>query len=216
MIYEAVNQAVLSQITTKNVKRLLDIGCGSGALGREIKQIVNSEIVGVTYSESEAVIASKYLDQVLVRNLNDFNPLDLGRFDCIVCSHILEHLYQPQELLSRLHENLTPDGNLIIALPNVLHWKQRLEFIKGNFKYTDGGIMDKTHYRFFDWETSLELVQNSGYTVILRSADGYFPLPIIRKIIKPLAVKFDRLVTKALPGLFGYQFILVAQSALHK
>ncbi len=214
MIYEAVNQAVLSKIPI-SVNCLLDIGCGSGALGREVKQRINCEVVGITYSESEATIASKYLDRVLVHDLNVFNPIDLGKFDCIICSHILEHLYQPQELLSRLHKTLTPDGKLIVALPNTLQWKQRLEFLKGNFKYTDGGVMDRTHFRFFDWETSLELVTNSGYTVISQNADGYFPLPVIRKIIRPAAIKLDHLATKALPGLFGCQFILVAQSASH-
>lgn len=214
MIYEAVNQAVFSCIPL-NTKSLLDIGCGSGALGREIKQRLNCEVVGITYSQAEADIASQYLDKVLVRDLNDFNSINLGKFDCIICSHILEHLYQPQELLMRLHENLTPDGQIIVALPNTLNWKQRGEFIKGNFKYTDGGVMDRTHFRFFDWETSLELLENSGYTVISRSADGYFPLPMIRKIIKPVAVKLDQIATQAMPGLFGCQFILVAQSASH-
>jgi len=211
MIYEAVNQAVLSYVP-QTAKRLLDIGCGSGALGRKIKYRLNCEVVGVTYSESEAAIASKHLDKVLVYDLNNFNPIDLGKFDCIICSHILEHLYQPQKLLSELHKNLTSDAKLIVALPNTLHWKQRWEFLKGNFKYTDGGVMDRTHFRFFDWETSLQLVTDSGYTVILRSADGYFPLPVVRRIIQPVAIKLDHLATKILPGLFGCQFILVAHS----
>jgi SAM-dependent methyltransferase len=215
MLYEAVNQAVLSSIP-KTARRLLDIGCGSGALAIEIKGKINCEIVGVTYSESEASIASRYLDRVLVGDLNHFHYSELGKFDWIVCSHILEHLYQPQELLIRLHDHLTSDGKLLVAVPNVLHWRQRWEFLKGNFKYTDGGIMDRTHFRFFDWETSLELIQNSGYTMISRSADGYFPLPKIRKFISPVAVKIDRLATQLLPGLFGCQFILVAESSSHK
>jgi SAM-dependent methyltransferase len=214
MLYEAVNQAVFSYVP-KATKRLLDIGCGSGTLGREIKQQMSCEVVGITYSDAEADIASKHLDKVLTYDLNNFNPIDLGKFDCIICSHILEHLYQPQQLLDRLHTNLTPDGQLIIALPNTLQWRQRWEFMKGNFKYTDGGVMDRTHFRFFDWETALNLVTDSGYTILSRSADGYFPLPVIRKTMKPVAVQLDRLATQAMPGLFGCQFIIVAQSRSH-
>lgn len=214
MIYEAVNQPVLSYMPP-TAKRLLDIGCGSGAFGKEIKQRLKCEVVGVTYSESEAALASKYLDKVLVHDLNNFKPINLGKFDCIICSHILEHLYQPQKLLNQLHETLTPGGKLIVALPNTLQWKQRWEFLKGNFKYTDGGVMDRTHFRFFDWETALQLITDSGYTVLSRSADGYFPLPVIRKIIPPVAIQLDNLASTALPGLFGCQFIIVAQSALY-
>ncbi|MGB7441355.1 MAG: class I SAM-dependent methyltransferase [Coleofasciculaceae cyanobacterium] len=212
IIYGAINQSVFAFVP-QSAKRILDIGCGSGILGRRIKQNINCEIVGVTYSESEATLASKYLDKVLVNDLNSFNSHQLGQFDCIICSHILEHLYQPQELLKQLNNNLTSEGVLIVALPNVLHWKQRLEFLKGNFKYTDGGLMDKTHFRFFDWDTSLTLIENSGFKVTSRSSDGYFPLPLIRKIIQPVAFSLDKLATKTMPGLFGTQFIIVAQTA---
>jgi len=215
MLYSAVNQAVLLSVP-KDAGRLLDIGCGSGALGREIKREINCEIIGVTYSNVEAMEASNYLDKVILMDINNFNSSNLGKFDCVICSHILEHLYQPQELLGKLHENLTKKGKLVVALPNILHWKQRLEFLKGNFKYADGGVMDRTHFRFFDWETALELIQNSGYTILSRTADGYFPLPGIRKIIKPVAVKLDKIASQAMPGLFGCQFILVAQSNLSK
>ena len=151
----------------------------------------------------------------MTSDLNNFNPINLGQFDCIICSHILEHLYQPQQLLDRLHANLTPDGQLIVALPNTLQWRQRWEFVKGNFKYTDGGVMDRTHFRFFDWETALALVTDAGYTILSRSADGYFPLPVMRKMMPPVATQLDKLATQVLPGLFGCQFIIVAQSRSH-
>jgi hypothetical protein len=43
---------------------------------------------------------------------------------------------------SRLRAALVDGGTLIIALPNVLHWRQRLTFLRGTFRYTPGGIMD--------------------------------------------------------------------------
>lgn len=209
-MYEAVNYAVLSRVP-KTTKYLLDLGCGSGSLGQQIKKDICCKVIGITHSQTEAKVASKVLEQVLVHDLNSFDFYGLGKFDCIICSHVLEHLYQPQELLHRLHKNLSSDGTLIVALPNVLYWKQRLAFLKGNFKYTDGGLMDQTHFRFFDWDTALELVQNSGFEVISQSADGNFPLPIIRKMTQPVAVKLDKIAIKIMPGLFGFQFIIVAR-----
>jgi SAM-dependent methyltransferase len=214
IIYESLNQPVLLRVS-KTAKRVLDIGCGAGSIGREIKQGINSEVIGVTYSEQEAQRASNCLDRVIISDLNSFAPHELGQFDCIICSHILEHLYHPQTLLNHLHDNLTADGVLIVALPNVLHWKQRWEFIRGRFRYTDGGLMDKTHFRFFDWETAHELLEQGGYQVVEAEADGNFPLPLLRKVCPPKFVDYiDKMALNKFPGLFGFQFIFSCKSKL--
>lgn len=209
MIYEAVNRALLLQIPDP-IERVLDIGCGTGTLGKSLKQGTKCEVIGVTYSHSEAAFARQWLDLVLVRDLNNFGTSELGAFDCIVCSHILEHLYYPENLLIKLKHNLTPSGILIVALPNVVHWKQRLQFLRGRFRYTDGGLMDRTHFRFFDWQTALELLEKHGFTVTLRTAEGNFPLPIVRKLVPSVASYVDKVATKAFPNLLSVKFILVA------
>jgi SAM-dependent methyltransferase len=210
MQYQALNQPVLSLIPG-SAKRLLDLGCGTGSMGREIKRNIECEVVGVTYSEAEAASARVWLDQVVVSNLNEFEGQGLGAFDCIICSHILEHLYAPEELLLRLRERLAPDGVLIIALPNVLYWKQRLEFMRGRFRYSDGGLMDRTHYRFFDFETSLALVRGAGFEVLVKMADGHLPMPFLRSRLSTIASRCDRLASKLIPGLCAIQFIIVAR-----
>jgi SAM-dependent methyltransferase len=216
IIYEGLNKPVLLRVP-KTAKRVLDIGCGAGSMGGEIKQGINCEVIGVTYSEQEAQRASTCLDWVIISDLNSFNTHDLGQFDCIICSHILEHLYQPQALLNHLHDNLTADGVLIVALPNVLHWKQRIEFIRGRFRYTDGGLMDKTHFRFFDWETAHELLEQSGYQVVESEADGNFPLPVIRKfLMQKITGYIDKTAVNKFPGIFGFQFLFTCRSKLGK
>jgi 2-polyprenyl-3-methyl-5-hydroxy-6-metoxy-1,4-benzoquinol methylase len=206
-IYGAVNQPVLARVP-RMTKRLLDIGCGTGALGQKIKEEMDCQVVGITHSDSEAALARECIDQVLVRDLNSSEPLDMDQFDCIVCSHVLEHLYQPDEILKRVRHLLSPEGTLIVALPNVLFWRQRLNFLRGNFRYTEGGLMDRTHYRFFDWVTAQELLTESGYSVIEAQADGTFPLS--RHLFR-VGQWLDRAALKALPGLFGFQFVFVCR-----
>jgi SAM-dependent methyltransferase len=205
MIYEAVNHAVLASIP-KTTRRLLDLGCGSGALGQKIKDEINCQVVGVTYCEAEATLAAQRLDEVILCDINSFESEEPGRFDCIVCSHVLEHLYRPDEVLKGLRRELSPGGTLVVALPNVLHWRQRLEFLRGNFKYTEGGLMDSTHYRFFDWQTAQELVARSGYSIVDSRADGSFPLS---RFIFPVGKRLDRAASKMFPGLFGFQFVFI-------
>lgn len=208
MIYEGVNQQVLIHMP-RSIRSVLDIGCGSGELGRKIKEKTACQVVGITCSEAEAGLASQCLDEVLVRDLNNFDAGEIGQFDCIICSHVLEHIYQPDQLLERLRRSLTPDGTMIVALPNVLHWRQRLEFLLGRFKYTEGGLMDRTHYRFFDWATARELLTSSGYAIVEAEAYGAFPLS---RFLLRLGRWLDRAAIKRFPGLFGFQFVFICNS----
>jgi SAM-dependent methyltransferase len=210
MIYQSINQAVFERIPS-GTRTLLDVGCGGGVFGAAVKSARACTVVGVTYSEAEAVQARQRLDRVEVADLNDFEPACLGTFDCIVCSHVLEHLQDPQQVLSRLLACLAPGGMLLVALPNVLFWKQRLEFVRGRFRYTEGGLMDRTHVRFFDWYSADQLVRDAGFVVIERVADGVFPLS--RLFGSALSGRINRAALRQFPGLFGVQFVLHAVPA---
>lgn len=211
MLYGALNSSVLEKIP-KTARRILDLGCGTGMLGGALKEQMVCEIVGVTFSEAEACEAARRIDRVLVDNLDTFTPPpDFGNFDSVICSHILEHLREPERLLKIARSLMTPGGVLIVALPNVLHWKQRLLLLRGHFKYTEGGIMDSTHVRFYDWDTARALVSNSGFELRDAVSEGNFPLPLVRRVLpQKLASGVDRMFTRAFPGLFGAQFLMVA------
>ena len=199
--------APLFEAIPLSARRVLDVGCGNGAVGSVVRQRQKAEVVGLTYSEVEAELATKRLDRVVICDLNDFEPDELGLFDCVICSHVLEHLYWPEQFLERIRPLLTPGGRLIVCLPNVLAWRQRLSFLFGRFRYTDGGLMDRTHFRFFDWHTAQSLVVNAGYRLISANGDGVFPLA---KFLPLLGTFVSRTATRLAPGLFSWQFVIVA------
>jgi len=189
-------------------KRLFDVGCGTGALGHRVKQEIGAYVAGVTHADAEAALAREIIDQVVVVDLNDLDLPQFDLFDCVICSHVLEHLLHPEEILKWLRGLLAAEGTLIIALPNVLFWRQRLAFLRGKFRYTRGGLMDHTHYRFFDWVTARQLLIASGYSVIEARADGTFPLS---RYLFGFGKWLDHLAVKTMPGLFGFQFIFVCR-----
>lgn len=209
LIYEAVNPQVLQRVPCE-AKRVLDLGCGSGALGMAIKAEAPREVVGVTSSEAEASVARERLDEVRVADLETFSPAPSDRFDCIVCSHVLEHLARPGALLQRLRPAFAPGAVLVVALPNVLHWRQRLAFLGGRFEYAEGGVMDRTHLRFYDWSSARALLEAAGYEVIEASADGTFPGS---RFLPGLGRALDEASRRALPGVFGVQFLFVCRLA---
>lgn len=206
LVYGALNAPVLAAIPV-GARQVLDVGCGDGTLGSALKQRQASEVTGLTYSDTEAAIALTRLDRVETCDLNAPNTGDLGLFDCIVCSHVLEHLYWPQDLLRRLRPHLAPQGVLVVALPNVLAWRQRLAFLCGRFRYTDGGLMDRTHFRFYDWRSAQALVSDAGFRVVAARAEGVFPLAGRLPVVGPA---LNRLATGISPGLFGFQFVMTA------
>jgi SAM-dependent methyltransferase len=171
---------------------------------------INCKVTGLTFSEEEGRLASACLDRVEIVDLNCLCVSSLEKYDCIICSHVLEHLYKPESLLRALADHcLTPDGVLVVALPNVLYWKQRLKFLLGHFRYTLGGIMDETHYRFYDWNTASELICTAGYQIISRRSDGIFPFS--RLLGRRMSQVVDHAALTMFPGLFGNQFIITAK-----
>lgn len=204
MAYDSLNGPVLAAVPA-GVRAVLDLGCGGGSLGAALKAKHGCRVVGVTFDPDEAKTAAGKLDAVVTADLSDHPLADLGAFDCVVCSHVLEHLARPDQVLERVRGLLPGGGTVVVGLPNALHWKGRAEFVRGRFRYTDGGRMDRTHLRWFDWHTARELLTAAGFAVEHAAADGGFPLS---RFLGPAAGPLDRLAVRAAPGLFGWQFVL--------
>jgi 2-polyprenyl-3-methyl-5-hydroxy-6-metoxy-1,4-benzoquinol methylase len=214
-IYSSVNRRVLDCVPA-GARRVLDVGCGDGSFAQELKRRTAASVVGLTHSAAEAEIASQWIDRVEVTDLNTYDFKNIGTFDCAILSHVLEHLYHPEEVLGRMRVALDPGAIVIVALPNVLIWKQRMQFLLGRFEYQEYGVMDRTHYRFFNSASASQLLQRSGYELIARVDEGHFPLRGIRRVLPGLSRRMDRAVARALPGLFADQFVLVARSQASK
>jgi SAM-dependent methyltransferase len=207
LTYGSVNPGVLSRVPS-GCRRILDVGCGTGVLGSALKQGHPLRYVaGITHSELEAERARELLDEVIIADLETCDFRDLGKFDCVICSHVLEHLRNPADVLARLRAVLAVDGMILIALPNALYWRQRLQFFMGRFRYTEGGLMDTTHVVFFDWMTAQQLVVRAGLCLSACASEGGFPGS---RFLGPAGVMLDAVSLRLAPGLMGTQFVLVA------
>jgi 2-polyprenyl-3-methyl-5-hydroxy-6-metoxy-1,4-benzoquinol methylase len=148
--------------------RILDVGCNTGYFGEVLKRAGHS-VFGVELSESAAAIAIGRLDQVYTGTVDAFLDAPAHheeRFDCIIFGDVLEHLVNPGEVLQRIRERLTPKGIVIASVPNATHLSVRLMLLGGRWEYSDRGILDRTHLRFFDKHGLVELFAFAGYHVM--------------------------------------------------
>ncbi|MBU2856622.1 class I SAM-dependent methyltransferase [Acidithiobacillus ferrooxidans] len=215
-IYESQGNRPLIEMLEPKPARILDIGCGSGGNASLLQdRCSSSEIVGVTYSAKEAEIARSYMSHVWVLDLEGDLPTELlsQRFDVLICSHILEHLRDPAFILARLVTMLREGGQVLIAVPNVLSWRMRVQFLFGNFEYQSGGVLDDTHLRFFTYNTADSLLSQSPDLYLeYKGVSGGVPLWLLRRYL--LSGKWCRYIDhygcRKWPNLFGNQILISA------
>ncbi len=204
------NSGILRYVSA-SAKTVLDVGCGAGDNARILKD--SGKVVdGVTLSPSERDEAEKFCRSVVIHNLENGLPPELsGSYDCVICSHVLEHICWPGKLLSDIRSRLSPQGLLVVALPNLLFYKNRWKIFSGIFEYEETGLMDNTHFRWYSFHSAQELLRRHGFEVQRAEAEGSFPIPFRRRIIPPsLTRPVDEWASTSFPGLFGYQMIFTA------
>lgn len=148
-------------------KRVLEVGCGAGATLAWLKQKwPEAETTGVDgYAPLQQTLEQR-LDHALIHDLEQPLP-DLGRFDLILALDVLEHLRDPDAVLRRLvSENLAPGGAVIVSVPNLAHHRiLRPLVLRREFRYTEDGLLDRTHIRWFTEESALRMMRGAGLAV---------------------------------------------------
>lgn len=190
--------------------RVLDCGCGAGDNARVLRAR-GYTVVGVTISSEEAARAEAHCERVVVADLDAGAPPGLGEFDVVLMSHVLEHLRTPERLLRTAAALLREGGVIAVALPNVLFYRYRLEFLRGKFQYHEGGVMDETHVHFYTFESGARLLQANGYSVVQARAEGFAPLRTLRRILPAKAIEgITTSLCRRWPGVFGIQGLYLA------
>jgi len=148
-----------------DARRVLDLGCASGALGAALKAH-GAHVVGVERDPAYAARARERLDQVVEADLETLDPAPLGRFDVLVAGDVLEHLQDPWTVLRRFAEIVEPDGTVVVSLPNVRHWETVFAIaVQGRFPRRNEGVFDRTHLRWFTLHDAWGLLEQAGLRV---------------------------------------------------
>lgn len=188
---------------------VIDLGCGDGALGAELKRI-GRIADGVTSSQSEKEAAEKKFRNLFIANLNEGLPSTIGTYQVFVLSHVLEHLMDPGLLMESIKKHAVSGSVVVAAIPNMLVWDNRIKLLLGRLEYLDQGIMDFTHVRWYTLDSFIGLFEHFGMRIRSMKVNGHFPLGPIRRIIGTHANSVDNLALQKFGGLFGREFLVCA------
>jgi predicted TPR repeat methyltransferase len=198
---------------------VLDIGAGEGFFASELT--ANGNRVSGIDNRLRPAESSRF-EQYFSADLEEgiapvIRQLDGKRFDRVLLLDVLEHLRYPEQILRQSHEVLKRDGLLIVSLPNIANIYVRFTLLLGRFDYSERGLLDKTHVRFFTRKTARRLLESNGYSILeeeqtvipLELVFGWSPDNLMMKMLNRVLAA----ATWLLPGLFGYQVMFVARSA---
>jgi len=181
---------------------VLDVGIGNGEIGEFCQRSQHTGLFteGVDVSNNLLEHNKHKYDRMTQVNVDDPHWTEhvSRRFDIIVVSEVLEHLFRPDLFLERAKTIMKPGGVIIITTPNLLLWSKRLKFLFGWHEWANDGLFEWGHIHMFSWYFLQKVLKEKEYTII----DSYH-------LMHPNALnKFH----KHLPGILAYQFIITVTS----
>jgi 2-polyprenyl-3-methyl-5-hydroxy-6-metoxy-1,4-benzoquinol methylase len=159
-----------------NVRTILDVGCGEGLFGRAIKQERNCEVWGVELNSLATEKAQNNINKAINGDIVlILDSLPDQYFDCIVFNDVLEHLIDPYSLLLKMKNILSKDGVIVCSIPNIRYFRAFIDFlISKEWKYTDDGVFDRTHLRFFTYKSIINMFNSLDYDIL--KIEGLVPI----------------------------------------
>ncbi len=147
--YENSRPEMRAFIPTK-AEKILEVGCAKGNFGAVLKSD-NNEIWAIEPEEEYANEANQKLDKVINASIDEaLGQIPDDYFDVIIMNDVLEHLLNPWDDLKNLKSKLKDGGVIVSSIPNVRYLKNLFKlFVLKDWKYTEDGTLDETHFRFF-------------------------------------------------------------------
>ncbi|WP_350976662.1 class I SAM-dependent methyltransferase [Shewanella sp. AC34-MNA-CIBAN-0136] len=134
--------------------KVLQFGSSDGYTLSRFQASGSTKLLGIEPSElSRNFARSRYGITTLEGTIEEYDSIE--KFNLIIATHILEHLYDPYKVLNHIRKNLTQDGWLLIEVP--LWEKESMQPI---------GVLTFEHLNYFCEETLTRVIFNSGYDIV--------------------------------------------------
>ncbi|TAM06627.1 MAG: class I SAM-dependent methyltransferase [Paraburkholderia sp.] len=173
-LYHTAGRADLANMLTNTPSVILDVGCATGSNAALVKErFPGSRAFGIEMNREAAKLAGEKLDHVMVGRFEDFDlekeGIARGSLDAVLLADVLEHMYNPWDVMVKLREYMSPTGQLVLSIPNIRNLWIMEELGKGNWSYADAGLLDITHIRFFTRNEMVKFCEETGYRIVQTS-----------------------------------------------
>ena len=161
------------RLVPKDVRRVLDIGCGAGTTAALLAERSPSvDYLGVEPDAGllpdHTVDRADFINLPIEQALENVALQSRVPFDAIILADVLEHLVSPASLLERLPDLLGPGGVVICSLPNVRDYSTFWRLLAyGRWPKQSRGIHDRTHLHFFCRADIHDLFSDAGFELCL-------------------------------------------------
>jgi len=153
-----------------NAQKLIEVGCNNGSLARAYRNLNPiCNYTGIEIDPETANSARQHCDFVLNMNIETADDVFYeGARDCDhwIFGDVLEHLREPWSVLSKIRKVIPPHGTVLACIPNIQHWSVQARINMGDFSYEPGGLLDRTHLRWFTRKTIIEMFQGAGFSIV--------------------------------------------------
>lgn len=180
--YYAHRRPEVVQLVPSTVRLVVDVGCGSGALGAAIKRAVpQAEVRGVELVPAQAAKAKALLDDAVAADASAPLPSSWPAPDCLIFADVLEHLVDPWGTLVSWRSRCSSNAWAVMSIPNVSHTSVVSGLRRGRFDYAEEGLLDRTHLRFFTRSSACAMVEGAGFEICRLERTFTFPGPALKR-----------------------------------
>ena len=189
-VYNSVRELLVRTVDTDAGGLVVDLGCGFGALAEPVAD-AGLGYVGVDVQADGLEDLERRGFRTAQHDLTDLDGLEKllldvaedARVAAVLMLDTLEHLPQPDTVLSRLHDLAGRLGSpvLLVSVPNVTHIDVAAKLVMGRWDSTPTGLLDETHLQMFSSSRLDETMRRAGWYSCgrldyrMNQSDQYFP-----------------------------------------
>ncbi len=169
--------AVIKALRASGAERVLDIGCGNGALTAKVAQ-AGFEVAGIDFASSGINRARESFPELefFESDISDPLPAQLhGSFDTVMSAEVIEHLFLPRMLFTRSREALGTSGNIVVTTPYHSYSKNLALAVTNKFDKHWQTLGDFGHIRFFSESTLGTMAKGCGFEPVAWARAGRIP-----------------------------------------
>ncbi len=184
---------IVSAEIPKNSK-VLELGCAKGSHGAYLIKEKSCEVYGIDVFDEVIKIAKSKGVNAIKHDLNKLLPYGDGEFDVVLASHVLEHIYNLEQLVDECYRVLKKGGKIVAVIPNYNNWRNRYLTLFGSMhRYVTGGDMRtfSSHLQQLNYDRVMYLFSKSNFISVKIK-----PVGRIGKIFPKLAGSFVAICEK--------------------